>query len=247
MEDLGNAIRAARVAKGLSLRAVAAEADISPSLLSQVETGKTQPSVGTLYTLVNVLGVSLDDLLGIEHAPQAAPGGTFGPLTVAPVQRREDNPTIVMENGVTWERLAIDGHGTVDALLTTYEPGGGSSVEGKMMRHSGIEYGYIIEGELTLQLDFDTYVLKAGDSVCFDSLRPHLYQNNTDQTVRGLWFVLGHAAENANGPAPAGGYAMNSAVDVLGALSRIPAGAAGRIISPASPSTASGPSNPSPA
>lgn len=244
MEDLGSAIRTARVAKGLSLRAVAAEADISPSLLSQVETGKTQPSVGTLYTLVNVLGVSLDDLLGIEHAPQPTHGGTFGPLTVAPVQRREENPTIVMENGVTWERLAIDGHGAVDALLTTYEPGGGSSVEGKLMRHSGIEYGYIIEGELTLQLDFDTYVLQAGDSVCFDSLRPHLYQNHTDKVVRGLWFVLGHAPEHGNAPAPAGGYAMNSAVDVLGALSRIPAGPAGS--SPVISSTASAPSNPTP-
>ena len=45
------------------------------------------------------------------------------------------------------------------------------------MRHAGVEYAYILEGELTLQLDFDTYVLGPGDSLHFDSVRPHLYSN----------------------------------------------------------------------
>ena len=63
MDHLGEAIREARKKKGLSLRSVAASAEISPSLLSQVETGKTNPSVGTLYALVNVLNVSIDELI----------------------------------------------------------------------------------------------------------------------------------------------------------------------------------------
>ena len=194
MDDLGAGIRAARLKKGLSLRRVAAAAEISPSLLSQVETGKTQPSVGTLYALVNILEVSIDDLLGVSHhGPIAIEPGVGGTVAArgSGIQRREDNPTIVMENGVTWERLAIDKAGAIEPLLTTYEPGGSSSVEGKLMRHSGIEYGLVMEGELTLKLDFNTYVLRPGDSVCFDSLRPHLYENHTDARVRGLWFVLG--------------------------------------------------------
>lgn len=222
MEDLGAAIRVARVRRGMSLRSVAAAADISPSLLSQVETGKTQPSVGTLYALVNILEVSLDELLGMpQREPAAAAGdGTYSPITAIPIQRAADNPTIVMENGVTWERLAVEGSGLVDALLTTYDPGSSSSVEGKQMRHSGIEYGYVIEGEVTLKLGFETYVLGVGDSMCFDSHRPHLYENNTDSVARGVWFVLGrsregHSAETAAAP-------MNSAVDVLGALGQFP-------------------------
>lgn len=192
MEHLGAAIREARTRKGLSLRAVAAAADISPSLLSQVETSKTHPSVGTLYAVVNVLGVSLDELLGLHHETQVPPRDSRpAAVSAAVVQRREDNPTIAMENGVSWERLAVDGMGMVDALITTYAPGGSSSVEGKLMRHPGIEYGFIIEGELTLRLDFETYVLRQGDSLCFDSLRPHLYENRTDSVVHGLWYVLG--------------------------------------------------------
>lgn len=232
MEHLGEAIREARKKKGLSLRSVAASAEISPSLLSQVETGKTNPSVGTLYALVNVLNVSIDELVGGTHPLDAGPAptqpsGTFTVSAGPAVQRREDNPTIVMENGVTWERLAVDGSGTIDSLITTYAPGGSSSVEGKLMRHSGIEYGLLLEGELTLKLDFETYVLRAGDSLCFDSLRPHLYENHTDSIARGLWFVVGRSRDgdttpDGHGAMPAGGFPMNSAVDVLGVLGRMP-------------------------
>lgn len=233
MDHLGEAIREARKKKGLSLRSVAASAEISPSLLSQVETGKTNPSVGTLYALVNVLNVSIDELINTASpvGSGAARPERHGSVAVSagpPVQRREDNPTIVMENGVTWERLAVDGSGTVDSLITTYSPGGSSSVEGKLMRHSGIEYGLLIEGELTLKLDFETYILREGDSVCFDSLRPHLYENHTDATARGIWFVVGRSRDGdssfpgGHGAMPAGGFPMNSAVDVLGELGRMP-------------------------
>ena len=136
------------------------------------------------------------------------------------MQRAADNPTIVMENGVQWERLAVEGAGLVDPLLTTYEPGSSSSVEGKLMRHSGIEYGYIIRGgEVTLALDFDVHVLRAGDSICFDSRRPHLYENRTDEVAQGLWFVLGRSRDALKDDR---GERMSSAVDVLGAMGRLP-------------------------
>lgn len=228
--DLGAELRKVRVGKKLSLRAVAAAVGISPSLLSQVETGKTHPSVSTLYAIVTYLGVSIDELVGNEPAvvtaPPAAPG--LPPRLVqrvSPVQASEDAPTIVMENGVTWERLAVGGFGIVDPLITTYEPGGSSSIEGQLMRHAGIEYGYIIEGELTLKLDFDTFILKAGDSLSFDSTRPHLYINHTAETTRGLWFVIGRFDTgdgsdllSEHGLQLAGDRPMKSAVDVLAAF-----------------------------
>ena len=56
-------MRAARGARGASLREVARQVDVSPSFVSQVELGKASPSVGTLYALVSVLGISLDERL----------------------------------------------------------------------------------------------------------------------------------------------------------------------------------------
>ena len=195
--DLGGELRRIRESKKLSLRSVANAVGVSPSLLSQVETGKTQPSVSTLYALVNHLGVSLDGLMG-QHRPsvvEATPAtpaqtnGSNGGNGV--VQRSPNNPVIEMENGVTWERLADGGSYVADSLIVTYAPGASSSVEGKLMRHSALEYGVITEGQLVLKIDFEEHVMNPGDSFCFDANRPHMYQNRSNQVAKGIWFVIG--------------------------------------------------------
>jgi transcriptional regulator with XRE-family HTH domain len=197
--DVGAELRRVRESRKLSLRAVASAVGVSASLLSQVETGKTQPSVSTLYALVNYLGISLDGLMGHNHANNAPLGLSTSSDTTAGddrrsdsvVQRREDNPVIEMENGVTWERLAVGDSAVADPLIVTYAPAGSSSVEGKMMRHAALEYGVLLEGRLTLRIDFETYELTPGDSFCFDAQRPHLYINEGDVPARGIWFVIG--------------------------------------------------------
>ena len=203
--DLGARLRAARQAKAISLRSVASAVGVSASLLSQVETGKVQPSVSTLYSLVSYLGLSLDELLGTTPAagPAPAPASTVSLTVASPVvQRHSDNLVLEMGNGVTWERIAAGGFHAIDPLLTTYPPGASSSMHGERMTHAGIEYGYILEGELTLQLETETYRLGPGDSLCFDSTRPHLYLNESESTVRGLWFVLGRSPEDGSLASP---------------------------------------------
>lgn len=194
-EGIGARLRDARTQRGLGLRNVAQALGVSASLISQVETGKTRPSVSTLFALANHLGVSFDELLGIE---QARLGPTLGrvPPALPAVQRASENPVIEMENGVRWERLATGSGGPADTLLVTYQPGASSSVEGKLMRHSGIEYAYIMEGELTLQLDFDTFTLGPGDSLQFDSVRPHMFSNRSARIAKGVWFIVGRHAQN---------------------------------------------------
>lgn len=201
--DLGSELRRVRESKKLSLRAVASAVGVSASLLSQVETGKTQPSVSTLYALVNHLGISLDALMGTNRvlaAPIAsgslssvgsAPGSSSDRRSDSVVQRREDNPVIEMENGVTWERLAVGDSAVADPLIVTYAPAASSSVEGKLMRHAALEYGVLLEGRLTLRIDFESYDLEPGDSFCFDANRPHMYINAGDLPARGIWFVIG--------------------------------------------------------
>ena len=220
--DLGAELRRVREARKLSLRAVASAVGVSASLLSQVETGKTQPSVSTLYALVNHLGISLDALMGTRPSGHAAHGST-PPLgeSDAVVQRRADNPLIEMENGVTWERLAVGETAVADPLVVTYAPGGSSSVDNKLMRHSGLEYGYMLAGRLTLKLDFEVYELDPGDSFCFDSGRPHLYLNATDRPAKGVWFVIGRrdvayqSLSDLGHDEPDSPRSVSSAVDVL--------------------------------
>lgn len=228
--DVGSELRRVRESRKLSLRNVAGAVGVSASLLSQVETGKTQPSVSTLYALVNYLGISLDGLMGTSRAEPVgfgmspAGGAADGSATRrsdSVVQRREDNPVIEMENGVTWERMAVGETSVADPLIVTYQPAGSSSMEGKMMRHAGLEYGVLLDGRLTLRIDFESYDLEPGDSFCFDSNRPHLYLNQSDQTARGIWFVIGRREMEYQSLAdlghehPGEARQITSAVDVL--------------------------------
>src|SRR5438105_1361458 len=100
--DIGGRLRAARRGRRLSLRELAKRLDVSPSLISQIETGRAQPSVSTLYSIAAELNVSLDELLfidgrrgamngtaipaGLSSVPASAPGG--------PVQRAVDRKKI---------------------------------------------------------------------------------------------------------------------------------------------------------
>lgn len=227
MDDaLGARLREARLHRKLSLRSVAQALGVSASLISQVEIGKTQPSVSTLFALANHLGVSLDEILGIPARRTFDAGVSPEALPIAAdVQRAEDNAVIEMENGVRWERLASGPGGPADALLVTYQPGAGSSIEGKLMRHSGIEYAYLMEGRLTVHLEFERYEMRAGDSLHFDSVRPHMYANHGSVPARGVWFVVGRRAQNESIPNAPGATrtstAPASAVDVLRAIDGI--------------------------
>lgn len=192
-ENIGARIRHIRQSQGISLRKVASELGVSPSLISQVETGKSRPSVAILYSLAGFLGASADQLLGLadQEPPPADPTPPASAAVAPEVQRSSENPAIEMEDGVRWERLASSPDGRADALLVTYRPGASSSAGGKLTRHSGFEHAYILEGELTLQLDFDEYVLGPGDSLQFESARPHAYTNRGSVDARGVWFVMG--------------------------------------------------------
>jgi len=224
--DIGDELRRVRVSRKLSLRSVASAVGVSASLLSQVETGKTQPSVSTLYALVNHLGISLDGLMkgqGSTDSVSGAAGYEDGHHGI--VQRRSENPQIEMENGVVWERLADGGRTDADPLMVTYEPGSSSSVDGKMMRHDALEYGVIIEGTLTLKIEKEVHEIYPGDSFSFDANRLHMYENNSAKPARGIWFVIGNK-ESTNqdlsnlGPSKMSAPSLpaKSAVDVLNVM-----------------------------
>lgn len=231
VEQVGAALRAARLRHQLSLRQLAADIGVSASLLSQVETGKTQPSVSTLYALVNRLGMSVDDIFGVNRPGRAevtAPRRPSGRRAAAApavhaadsdtwrgvVQGAAEHPLLEMENGVTWELLTVGDRAVVDVILVTYRPGATSSVGGQMTRHHGVEYAYMLHGELELRLDFDTRVLRPGDSLCFDSTRPHMFVNRGDSDARGIWFIVGREGPDASQQAAvllaAGGFGADA-------------------------------------
>ena len=193
---LGQAIRAAREARGLSLRELARRVNVSASFVSQVERGQANPSVGTLYAVVAELGTSLDDLIGDTAAsvpvPRARPadlGVERWPPIEVPVQGADGRARVEM-SGVVWERLTHDHDPFVDFLHVEYAPGSASCAPEQLMRHGGREYGHLVSGRLEVQVGFETYPLGPGDSIHFDSMTPHRLANPYDEPCTAIWFVL---------------------------------------------------------
>lgn len=188
--EIGARLLQARRERGLSVRGLAAEVGVSGALISQIETGRTQPSVSTLYALVEHLGVSLDWLVGLDDVDRRAtpPAALEADQPVTPAG---EHPVLRIANGVSWEVAISRVHGSVDAVLVSYEPGASSSETDDGTVHTGHEHAVLIDGELTLVLDGVRHAVRAGDSLSFDSSRPHRYINEGAVPARGVWLSSG--------------------------------------------------------
>ena len=195
---LGPRLRAIRLARNIGLRELARRLALSPSSISQIETGKMQPSVRTLYAFAEELGVTVDEVLFAPNAlttiastSQEADKAAESAGPGLAVQRAEGRPAISLNSGVTWERLMFWADEDVEFIEATYEPGGASGPPDALVRHNGHEFGHILSGTLKVVVGFDEFILGPGDSVTFPSSTPHRLFNDGDETVRAIWVVRG--------------------------------------------------------
>jgi transcriptional regulator with XRE-family HTH domain len=209
-DDIGRRLRAHREERQLSLRELARRLGISPSAISQFETGKSRPSVSTLYAIVTELGISLDELFsGIGGDPPAVdtPPVKKASRSASRDRQREPSPeerhvqragtrnAIALDTGVRWERLTPQADPGADFLYVVYDVGGSSCQGDRFIRHSGRGYGVVLSGTLEVTVGFDKYELGPGDSVCFDSTVPHCLRTVGDEPVHGVWFVIGRQSD----------------------------------------------------
>ncbi len=207
-DEVGQELRSHREGRGLSLRELARRLNISPSALSQIETGKSRPSVSTLYSIVTELGISLDELFGGREATRTARREAAGSSPQTPTERHQDDTgrvqraasrhAIDLQSGVRWERLTAQPDPEADFLYVVYDVGGSSSQNDLFMRHAGREYGLVLTGTLEVTVGFDTYELGPGDSISFDSTIPHRLRNLGPEPVTGIWFVVGRSGDDRN-------------------------------------------------
>jgi quercetin dioxygenase-like cupin family protein/DNA-binding XRE family transcriptional regulator len=191
----------------LTVRELARQLGVSASFVSQLENGKSQPSVATLYSLAQHLGVSLDEFFeGPPGGAAAESPARGGPGAAVPTAGHAsmDAPTtpprmsvtpagertrLVMDSGVIWEQLSRTKDDHVDFIEVCYPPGSSSTTDERMLRHDGYDYGYLLEGELQVTLGFEDFLLHAGEAIGFDSSIPHRFKNPGTTPARGIWFV----------------------------------------------------------
>jgi transcriptional regulator with XRE-family HTH domain len=107
---------------------------------------------------------------------------------IEPVVRSTERQVIKVVGGIEWHRLTPSYDQSTEFIVLRYEVGasGGEFA----YTHQGREYGFVMQGRLTVELGFSTYVLEPGDSISFDCTTPHRLINAGDEPVVGIWVIL---------------------------------------------------------
>jgi transcriptional regulator with XRE-family HTH domain/quercetin dioxygenase-like cupin family protein len=212
---IGEKLRTARRQRAISLRDLAEKANISASMLSQIETGKAYPSVRSIYNIAAALALPVDyffpeqdgtNTTSSERDTHTTNEMTASEMREATISQLTDDaggvplaslvahllhvsarPTIRLKGGVTWSRLTAAAETNIEFLEITYASGATSGAN--LSSHEGREFGLILEGELVVQLGFEQISLSPGDSIIFDSLTPHRLSNKGADPMRALWVV----------------------------------------------------------
>ena len=168
---VGRRIRELRRARQLSLETVVARTDLSIGFVSQIERGLSSPSLRVLATLADVLGVGIAALFGATPSDDASGG-----VVTRQKQRAELK---LWRTGISKQLLSpADTENRLNLFLVHLEPGGSTGDE--LYTHYGEEAGLVLEGEMMLTVDAETWSLKTGDSFRFASRRPHRFSNPAD-------------------------------------------------------------------
>jgi transcriptional regulator with XRE-family HTH domain len=174
--ELGRAIRVLRLERALTLSAVAQAASVSPSLISQVERGLATPSISTLRRIAGSLGVPIAALFLGDGGASDGESDSAGRRLV--VRRDERKGLHVPRSKVVYELLTPDLNRKVEFIWIEYEPGAVTHPE--PMSHPGEENAVCLEGSVVVIIEEQEFVLSEGDSISFESGRPHQVENRSN-------------------------------------------------------------------
>lgn len=176
MESIGSNIRNLRRGLGQTLQELSTRTELSVSMLSLVERGKSSPSIGALVVIADALKVPVSDLLIVKQA------GEEQFIVGVNGQRSFQVGEILVR------LLREDRTRGVFISINEYKPH--MSKPAVTVKHDGYEYAYVLEGSPCLELDGQSHQLTAGDLVFFDSKKAHRIWNNESSPARILWFNL---------------------------------------------------------
>ena len=174
MQDLGKRLRTLRNEQGLTLAQLGQQVGLSASYLSQIERGMAMPSLSKLTTIANALGVEVRHFFE-EDASSPCP-------TRANQGKRLKNTADVIV-----ELLSADPAGKkIQPYRLICQPGASRD---RHPTYPGEEFGLVLKGQLTVTVGEETFVLKAGDSIHYETLQPHSWRNEGDEACIAIWAV----------------------------------------------------------
>ena len=181
--DVGQKIKALRTERKLTLDGLAKASGVSKSMLSQIERGLTNPTLATIWSLTQSLGIDISSLLD-------EPAMTAEATPALDIVKSYETPEIQSADGKCTLRIL----GPIDLVSRTewydmrLEAGGKLVSEG---HGSGtVEHLTVLDGSLSVKNGGPRKALEAGDTARYEADVPHVIENRSDSPARALMMVI---------------------------------------------------------
>lgn len=159
----------------MTISSVAEFTGLTKGFISQVERGLASASVTSLASICDALTMPM--------------GRLFDPPKIYVSRAAERGPAMFMGDGVEDEVLTPPGQSNVQVIETWVEPGGGFEPEHYRLPVDR-EFGVVLEGQLEMEIEAETYLLGEGDAISFDARHAHTWRNPSDaQRTRVMWVL----------------------------------------------------------
>lgn len=172
MDEAGPRLRAARVARGLTLAAVAEQAGISKGFLSLAERGLTRVSVPNLLAVCAALDISIGSLFAY---PESTVVGRGSRLQMGGI-------------GIDEYLLTPADQPHLQVMRTRLRPGGGSG--GAYRLDSDTVFALVLSGSLQITVDGELRTLTGGESTTYSARSLHEWANPSDVDSAEVIFVF---------------------------------------------------------
>lgn len=169
--DIGQKIKKLRVQKGLTLEELASRSELTKGFLSQLERDLTSPSIATLNDILEALGSSLSEFFMEEKEEKVV----FQKSDFF-IDERDDYT-------INWIVPNTQKNSMEPILIEI--PMGGRSFE--LEPHSGEEFGYVLEGNVTLVCGDKKYTVKKGETFYMNGKNFHYIENTKKTVAKVLW------------------------------------------------------------
>ncbi|MCA9756367.1 MAG: cupin domain-containing protein [Candidatus Eisenbacteria bacterium] len=173
---LGRRIRRIRQEKNLTLKQIESKVGVSATHISEIERGKTSPTIGALEKIASALDVPPSHLIDVP------------PVAKLESRHRADLPSLLMREGAIRLQSVTnrDASSEMSIFFATID---GSGVVDPVAGHRGEEFCYVLEGFLEVSVSGQPHVLRRGDSIHFKASQSHHIRNLSPEPVRTLWAV----------------------------------------------------------
>ena len=171
--EIGTKIKNLRLQNGLTQEELGNRCELSKGFISLLESDKTSPSMATLEDILNALGTDFAHFFKEESDVRVVYGkDDFS------VKQDQD-----LKNEICW-LIPNAQKNEMEPILITIEPGGSTYPDNP---HEGEEFGYVIEGVITIVIDKERYQARKGESFYIACDKSHFLENNSGRQAKAIW------------------------------------------------------------